>query len=85
MACDVPLSSRITRPVDLRLRTLALLRDQPLSRVLDDVLNRALPPAAALAAQLMGQDDGSAPDPAYAEARAELDAALNPERATAVA
>jgi hypothetical protein len=52
MACDVPLSSRITRPVDLRLRMLALLKDQPLSHVLDSVLDQALPPAEKLAALL---------------------------------
>jgi hypothetical protein len=45
MACDVPLSTRITRPVDLRLRMLALLKGQPLSHVLDGLLDQVLPPA----------------------------------------
>lgn len=63
MACDVPLSSRVSRPVDRRLRMLALLEDQPLSRVLDDVLDKALPPADKLAA-LLGTADpaGAAPE-----------------------
>jgi hypothetical protein len=52
MACDVPLSSRITRSVDLRLRMLVLLKDQPISHVLDSILDQALPPAAELASQL---------------------------------
>lgn len=60
MACDVPLSTRITRPVDLRLRTLALIKGQPLSRVLDALLDQALPPADELAALLGSQAAGTA-------------------------
>jgi hypothetical protein len=61
MACDVPLSSRITRPVDLRLRMLALLKGQPLSHVLDGLLDQALPPADELASRLgNGQAAGEA-------------------------
>ena len=52
MAYDARLATRITNPVDLRLRMLALLRGQPLSRVLDSVLDQALPPADELAALL---------------------------------
>jgi hypothetical protein len=61
MACDVPLSTRVTGPVDLRLRMLALLKGQPLSRVLDDLLDQALPPADKLASLLgNGQRPGAA-------------------------
>lgn len=60
MACDVPLSSRITRPVDLRLRMLTLLKGQPLSHVLDSLLDQALPPAAELTSLLGSQIDGAA-------------------------
>jgi hypothetical protein len=52
MACDVPLSTRITRPVDLRLRMLALAKGQPLSHVLVTLLDQVLPPADELAALL---------------------------------
>jgi hypothetical protein len=63
MACDVPLSSRITRPVERRLRMLALLKGQPLSHVLDGLLDEALPPAEELATQLgNSQPLGAAPD-----------------------
>lgn len=63
MACDVPLSSRITRSVDLRLRMLALLRDQPLSHVLDSILDGALPPAGELASRLGNSHaSGAAPE-----------------------
>jgi hypothetical protein len=62
MACDVPLTSRITGPVDRRLRMLALLKGQPLSHVLDGLLDEALPPAEELASQLGNvQPIGSAP------------------------
>lgn len=60
MACDVPLSSRISRPVDLRLRMLALLRDQPISHLLDSLLDQALPPAGELATQLGNGQSASA-------------------------
>jgi hypothetical protein len=64
MAGDVPLSTRITPPVDRRLRMLALLRDQPLSHVLVSLLDQVLPPADELASQLAGdQLAGTAPEP----------------------
>lgn len=63
MACDVSLSSKVTRPVALRLRMLALLKDQPISHVLDAILDQALPPAEELASRLgTGQPIGSAPE-----------------------
>jgi len=46
------LGTRITEGVDARLRQLALIRRRRLSRVLDDVLDAAMPPAADLTAQL---------------------------------
>lgn len=52
MAYDVPLATRITSTVDRRLRMLALARSQPLSHVLDDLLNQVLPSAAELASLL---------------------------------
>lgn len=52
MAYDARLATRITNPVDLRLRMLALLRGESLGRVLDSVLDEALPRAEELAAQL---------------------------------
>lgn len=52
MAYDARLATRITTPVDLRLRMLALLKGQSLSHVLDSVLDEALPSADLLASQL---------------------------------
>jgi hypothetical protein len=52
MAYDARLATRITTPVDLRLRMLALLKGQSLSHVLDSVLDEALPAADLLASQL---------------------------------
>lgn len=52
MAYDVRLATRITAAVDLRLRMLALASRQPLSHVLDGLLDQALPPADELAALL---------------------------------
>ena len=61
MACDVPLSTRITRPVDLRLRMLALVKGEPLSHLLVSLLDQVLPPADELASQLgNGQLTGAA-------------------------
>lgn len=52
MANDVQLSTRITSPVDLRLRMFALVKRQPLSHVLVTLLDQALPPVGELAALL---------------------------------
>lgn len=52
MAYDARLATRITTPVDLRLRMLALLKGEPLSHVLDGLLDQVLPPADELASQL---------------------------------
>jgi hypothetical protein len=51
-AYDVRLATRITDPVNLRLRMLALLKGQPLNHVLDSLLDQALPPTDHLAALL---------------------------------
>lgn len=51
-AYDVRLATRITDPVNLRLRMLTLLKGQPLSHVLDNLLDQALPPTDQLAALL---------------------------------
>jgi hypothetical protein len=56
MAYDVRLATRITTPVDRRLRMLALIRRQPLSYVLVGLLDQALPSADELAAAL-GDDE----------------------------
>lgn len=53
MVCDVRLGTRITDPVNRRLRMLVLLDGGPLSRVLDRLLDKALPPADQLATQLL--------------------------------
>ena len=49
---DVRLATRITDPVNLRLRMLALLKGQPLSHVLDSLLDQALPAADQMAVLL---------------------------------
>lgn len=57
MAYDVKVGARITEPVDLRLRLLALVKGQALSHVLDALLDQHLPPADELAALLGGNGD----------------------------
>jgi hypothetical protein len=52
MTYDVRLATRITTAVDRRLRMLALVRSEPLSHVLDRLLDQALPPAGELASLL---------------------------------
>ena len=64
MAYDVRLATRITTTVDRRLRMLALARSQPLSHVLADLLDQALPSADELAALLAPRRD--VPDEAAA-------------------
>lgn len=44
-ACDVRLATRISQPVDHRLRMLALIERRPLSHVLTQLLDQVLPPA----------------------------------------
>jgi hypothetical protein len=62
MACDVRLATRISDPVDLRLRMLALVKGEPLSHVLDGLLDKVLPPADELASLLgKGQRTGTVP------------------------
>lgn len=58
-ACDVRLASRISQPVDYRLRLLALAERRPLSHVLTQLLDQVLPPADVLLEQL--RDSGPAP------------------------
>lgn len=62
MANDVQLSTRITSPVDRRLRMFALVKRQPLSRVLVSLLDQALPPADELAS-LLGDSRYAEPEP----------------------
>ena len=52
------LATRLSAGVDARLRQLALIRRQRLNRLLDELLDAALPPAAELTAQMagLGQD-----------------------------
>ena len=52
MAYDVRLATKITEPVDRRLRMLALVKGRPLNHVLVGLLDKALPPASELAALL---------------------------------
>ena len=52
MAYDARLATRITAAVDRRLRMLALVKSQPLSHVLDSLLDQALPRADELASLL---------------------------------
>lgn len=64
MPRDVRLATRISDPVDLRLRMLTLLKGQPLSHVLDGLLDKVLPPADELAALLGdGRRADAAPEP----------------------
>lgn len=57
MPYDVRLATRITGPVDRRLRMLALVRSQPLSHVLVSLLDQALPTADELASLLGESSD----------------------------
>jgi hypothetical protein len=52
--CDVRLATRISEPVDRRLRLAALVRRMALSQFLDQLLDQALPPVAELAEQIQG-------------------------------
>ena len=64
MACDVRLATRISPAVDRRLRMLALVQSQPLSHVLDGLLDRVLPAAGELAALLGADRHAEAESPA---------------------
>lgn len=57
MAYDARLATRITAAVDRRLRMLALVKSQPLSHVLDSLLDQALPRADELASLLSDSGD----------------------------
>ena len=57
---EARLDARITPAVDRRLRMLALIERQPLSRVLSGVLDKALPQADELAALLACEEAGAA-------------------------
>ncbi len=54
MAYDVRLATKLTAPVNRRLRMLALVKGEPLSHVLVGLLDQALPPADELASLLAG-------------------------------
>jgi len=54
-AYDARLGIRLSEPVARRLRLLAMLRQQPLNRVLSDLLDEHLPSLAQLTEQLNGQ------------------------------
>jgi hypothetical protein len=56
---DTRLATRIPRAVDQRLRLFAVLVRKPLAHVLSDVLSRALPTDAELAAQLQQRGEPS--------------------------
>jgi hypothetical protein len=51
---DARLATRISEPVDRRLRLAALVRRMPLGQFLDHVLDQALPPVDQLADQIRG-------------------------------
>lgn len=53
-ALDARLATRISEPVDRRLRLAALVRRMPLSQYLDQLLNDHLPPVGELAEQIRG-------------------------------
>ncbi|HEX3922117.1 MAG TPA: hypothetical protein VHY31_07515 [Streptosporangiaceae bacterium] len=53
-ALDIRLATRISEPVDKRLRLAALVRRMPLGQFLDLVLDGALPPVDQLADQIRG-------------------------------
>ena len=52
--CDVRLATRISEPVDRRLRLAALVRRMSLSQFLDQLLDQTLPPVAELAERIQG-------------------------------
>jgi len=54
-AYDARLGTRLSEPVARRLRLLAMVRQQPLNRVLSDLLDEHLPSLAELTEQLNGQ------------------------------
>lgn len=58
--CDVRLATRVSRPVSRRLRLLALIQDQPISHVLTQLLDQALPPADELIDQLRRDEPAEA-------------------------
>lgn len=66
MTYDVPLTTRVTAAVDRRLRMLALATSQPLSHVLTNLLDQALPSADELVSRLL--DGGSDDEPTKAAA-----------------
>jgi hypothetical protein len=51
---DARVATRISEPVDRRLRLAALVRRMPLGLFLDSVLDQALPPVDQLADQIRG-------------------------------
>lgn len=55
--CDTRLATRISGPVDRRLRLAALVHRAPLNQFLDSVLDRALPAVGELAEQIQGGHD----------------------------
>lgn len=59
MAYDTRIATRISAPVDRRLRMQALVKGQSLSEVLDSTLDKALPSAEELATRL-GTEAGRA-------------------------
>jgi hypothetical protein len=50
----IRLATRISEDVDRRLRLAALVRRMPLSQLLDQLLDQALPPVAELAERMKG-------------------------------
>lgn len=61
MAYDVRLATKISATVDRRLRMLALIKSQPLSHVLVNLLDQALPPADELAL-ILSDSETSVPE-----------------------
>jgi hypothetical protein len=57
---DARLATRVTSGVDQRLRQLALARRQRISHVLDELLDKALPTRAELAAELLQEESADA-------------------------
>lgn len=55
--CDVRLATRVSPAVNRRLRLLVLIQGQPLSHVLTQLLDTALPPADELIDQLRHDDE----------------------------
>ena len=56
-ACEIRLASRVSPAVDRRLRLLVLIQRRPLSHVLTQLLDQALPPHDELIDQLRGGDE----------------------------